>query len=200
MCCNEDPVQPNKYINTKKVNLRELPHFSPSVLHSFKSFHNPLPLGLPELTAQAKPLTLMCLWSVVQLCLTLCDSLDCSLPGGFVHGIFQAKKNPKKNPKKLECLGIFLTQGSNPCLLHFRRILYCWAFGEALTLTTPCSFLPQCLCPSLFMDWESSFFLPDVNPIFSLLPGLSPLLPWCFPAFLSSGPSFFTWSLRVVRI
>ena len=106
----------------------------------------------------------------------------------------------KKKKKKLECLGIFPTQGSNPCLLNFRRILYCWAFVEAPILTTPCSLLPQCFCPSLFMDWASSFFLPDVNPIFSLLPGLSPLLPWCFPAFLSSCPSFFTWSLRIVRI
>ena len=31
-------------------------------------------------------------WSeVVQLCPTLCDSMDCSLPGSFVHGIFQAR-------------------------------------------------------------------------------------------------------------
>ena len=27
---------------------------------------------------------------VAQSCLTLCDSMDCSLPGSFVHGIFQA--------------------------------------------------------------------------------------------------------------
>ena len=27
---------------------------------------------------------------VVQLCLTLCDYIDCSLPGSSVHGIFQA--------------------------------------------------------------------------------------------------------------
>ena len=26
-----------------------------------------------------------------QLCLTLCDPMDCSLPGFFVHGIFQAR-------------------------------------------------------------------------------------------------------------
>ena len=28
---------------------------------------------------------------VVQLCLTLCDPVDCSLPGSSIHGIFQAK-------------------------------------------------------------------------------------------------------------
>ena len=31
-------------------------------------------------------------WSeVTQLCPTLCDSMDCSLPGSSVHGIFQAR-------------------------------------------------------------------------------------------------------------
>ena len=28
---------------------------------------------------------------VVQLCLTLRDPMDCSLPGSFIHGIFQAR-------------------------------------------------------------------------------------------------------------
>ena len=28
---------------------------------------------------------------VTQLCLTLCDPVDCSPPGSSVHGIFQAK-------------------------------------------------------------------------------------------------------------
>ena len=33
----------------------------------------------------------MCVYISPQLCLTLCNSLDCSLPGSSVHGIFQAK-------------------------------------------------------------------------------------------------------------
>ena len=28
---------------------------------------------------------------VAQLCLTLCDPVDCSLPGSSIHGIFQAR-------------------------------------------------------------------------------------------------------------
>ena len=28
---------------------------------------------------------------VAQLCMTLCDPMDCSLPGSSVHGIFQAR-------------------------------------------------------------------------------------------------------------
>ena len=50
--------------------------------------------------------------------LTLCNPMDCSLPGSSVHGILQARI--------LQCChallqGIFLTQRSNPrllCLLH----------------------------------------------------------------------------------
>ena len=57
---------------------------------------------------------------VTQSCLTLCDPVDCSLPGSSVHGIFQARI--------LEWVVIPFSrgssQGSNPGLLHFRRILY----------------------------------------------------------------------------
>ena len=59
---------------------------------------------------------------VAQLCPTLCDPMDCSLPGSSVHGIFQARV--------LEWVAIsfsrviFPTQGSNPGLLHRRQMLY----------------------------------------------------------------------------
>ena len=33
----------------------------------------------------------VCECLVAQLCLTLCNPLDCSLPGSYVHGIFQAR-------------------------------------------------------------------------------------------------------------
>ena len=32
-----------------------------------------------------------CLCLVAQLCLTLCDSMDCSLPGSSVHRVLQAE-------------------------------------------------------------------------------------------------------------
>ena len=59
---------------------------------------------------------------LVQLCLALCDPIDCSLPGSSVHGILHARI--------LEWVaipfsrGIFLTQGLNWGLLHCRQILY----------------------------------------------------------------------------
>ena len=52
---------------------------------------------------------------LLQLCLTLCDPMDCSLPGTSVHG-----DSPGKNiGVGFHALfqGIFLTQGSNPCLI-----------------------------------------------------------------------------------
>ena len=63
-----------------------------------------------------------CLCASHSSCPTLCDPMDCSLPGSSVHRIFQARL--------LEWVaisssrGIFLTQGSNPDLQHYRQILY----------------------------------------------------------------------------
>ena len=62
----------------------------------------------------------MCL--VAQLCLTLCDHMDCSLPSFSVHG-----DSPDKNTGvgcQANFQGIFPTQGSNSGLLHCRQILY----------------------------------------------------------------------------
>ena len=42
---------------------------------------------------------------VTHLCLTLCDPMDCSLPGSSVHGIFQARI--------LEWIAICFSRGSS---------------------------------------------------------------------------------------
>ena len=64
----------------------------------------------------------MCARSL-QSCLTLCDTMDCNLPGSSVHGILQARTLEwvvmPSQPR-----GIFPTQGSNLRLLHCRWILY----------------------------------------------------------------------------
>ena len=59
---------------------------------------------------------------VAQSCPTLCDPMDCSPPGSSVHGILQARILEWVAIALLQ--GIFLTQGSNPGLLHSRQILY----------------------------------------------------------------------------
>ena len=62
----------------------------------------------------------MCL--VTQSCLTLCDPMECNLPGSSVHG-----NSPDRNTD-VRCYallqGIFPTQGLNPDLPHCRWILY----------------------------------------------------------------------------
>ena len=58
----------------------------------------------------------MCL-SAAHSCLALCDPMDCSLPGSSVHGVLQASI---LEWLLLPSLGIFPTQGSNPCLLHWQ--------------------------------------------------------------------------------
>ena len=59
---------------------------------------------------------------VTQLCQTLCDPMDCSPQGSSVHGDSPGKNTGVGCHALLQ--GIFPTQGSNPGLLHCRRILY----------------------------------------------------------------------------
>ena len=59
---------------------------------------------------------------VAQSCLTLCKLMNCSPPNSIVHGTLQARILEWGSHSLLQ--GIFLTQGSNPCLLHCRQILY----------------------------------------------------------------------------
>ena len=60
---------------------------------------------------------------------TLCDPLNCSLPGSSVHWNSPGKCTGMGCHALLQ--GIFPTQGSNPGLLHCRQILYHWATREA---------------------------------------------------------------------
>ena len=59
---------------------------------------------------------------IIQLCPTLCDSMDCSPPGASVHGDSPGKKTGVGCHALLQV--IFLTQGLNPALLNCRQILY----------------------------------------------------------------------------
>ena len=58
---------------------------------------------------------------VAQLCLTLCNPMDCNPPGSSIHGILQAR-----TWKWTACFllqGIFPTEGVNQCplsLLHWQ--------------------------------------------------------------------------------
>ena len=65
----------------------------------------------------------LCVCLVAQSCLTLCDPMDCCLPGSSVHGDSPGKNTGVGCHVLLQ--GIFPTQGSNPVLLHCRQIFYC---------------------------------------------------------------------------
>ena len=64
----------------------------------------------------------VCVCLVAQLCLTLCDPMDCSPPGASVRGDSPGKHIGMGCHVLLQ--GIFATQGSNPGLPYGRRILY----------------------------------------------------------------------------
>ena len=59
---------------------------------------------------------------VAHSCPTLCNPMDCSLPGSSVHGISQGKNSGVGCHALLQ--GIFLTQGLNLGLLYCRQIIY----------------------------------------------------------------------------
>ena len=83
--------------------------------------------------------TMLCL--VTKSCLTLCEPMNCSLPGSSVHGNSPGKNTGVGCHAFLQ--GIFLTQGSNLGLMHCRKILYhlshqsypeifCWLAAEQI--------------------------------------------------------------------
>ena len=78
-----------------------------------------LPLfGMPVFIQGLKKIFIKCMCSVVLLCLTLCEPVDCTLPGSSAHVIFSGKNSGVGCHFLLQ--GIFLTQESNPGLLHCR--------------------------------------------------------------------------------
>ena len=72
------------------------------------------------ITLYSRDSVIMC--SVTQLCLTLCDPMDCSPPGSSVHGDSSGKNTGVGCHALLQ--GLFATQRSNPGLPPGRWILY----------------------------------------------------------------------------
>ena len=93
---------------------------------------------------------------VTRLCLTLCDSVDCSPPGSSVHGILQARI--------LEWVAIPSSRGSSQFWdqtrrqnLHCWQILYCLShqgnlYAKSL-LTSLCMLISLCN-----LNWGKPFF------------------------------------------
>ena len=87
--------------------------------------------------------SLSCVWF-------FCDPMDCSWPGSSVHGVFQARILEWVCHFLLQ--EIFLTQGSNPCLLHwqadFPLALNCLQICGEKSICGSCSRAPRSECES----------------------------------------------------
>ena len=97
----------------------------------FHYYHLPsLSVLLQKPPKQSKRFLCVCAKSF-QLCPTLCDITDCSLPGSSVHG-----NSPGENTG-VDChalpQGIFPTQESNLGLPYCRQILYCLSYQGSPT-------------------------------------------------------------------
>ena len=90
---------------------------------------------------------------VAQSCPTISDLMDCSLPGSSVHGDSPGKMGVGCHAL---CQGIFLTQGLNLGLLHYRHTLYC--LRHQGTLLKP------------YVVWETQdHWFPDLTCLLTLL-------------------------------
>ena len=97
-------------------------------------------VSLLVLSTKEDPCFFWCQWKAVcvhaQSCPTLCNPMDCSLPGSSVHGILQARI--------LEWVVISFSRGSSQprdwtyISCTSRQILYHWATRSHLSLLTFC--------------------------------------------------------------
>ena len=110
----------------------------------------------PVMGTWRRPFSSSVLRLVVQSCPTLCDPMNCSLPGSSVLGDSPGKNTGVGCHALLQ--GIFPTQGSNPGLLHCRQILYHLSHQGNPASSVQFSSVAQ-LCPTL------------CNPMDCIMPG-----------------------------
>ena len=89
-------------------------------LSTFPSIHPSIHLSI--YVCRYLSISVLCCATSFQLCPTLCDPIDCSPPGSFVHGDSPGQNTGVGSHSLLQ--EIFPTQGSNPDLPHCSQILY----------------------------------------------------------------------------
>ena len=102
-------------------------------------------------------------------CLTLCDPMDCSMPGSSVHGNSPGKNTGVGCHALLQ--GIFPTQGSNShllCLLHWQAGFFSFLFF----------FLPLWLSPNAEFQALGSLRVPHWPPLSRALGLSEPSYSW----------------------
>ena len=105
---------------------------------------------------------------VAQLCPTLCFSIDCSLPGSSVHGIFQAKSTGVGYHFFLQ--GIFPTQGLNAGLPHCRQTLLLFELPGKYIFHSNRIYMYMYVCVYIYIYlyavlWEISSNFFTIQPI-----------------------------------
>ena len=98
-----------------------------------------------------------------QSCLTLHDHMDCSQPGSSVHGDSLGKNTGVDCHFLLQ--GIFLTQGSNPGLLHCRKIPYPLSYQNIVPnekIKSPIRILSLIVC---LFSLQLLFFRTNIHQI-----------------------------------
>ena len=119
----------------------------------------------------------------VQLCPTLCDPVNCSLPGSSALGIFQARK--------LEWVAISFFRGSSQpkdwthAFCISRQILYHWATREALSASSSSSSVAQS-CLTLWPHGLQYTRLLCPSPTPRAYSNSCPLSQWYHPTISSS--------------
>ena len=96
-----------------------------SLNYLLENFENVMKYAFsPEKECTINPNThvYVCVYVSTQLCLAICDPMDCSPPGSSVHGNSPGKNTGVGCHALLQ--GIFLTLGSNLHCQHCRQILY----------------------------------------------------------------------------
>ena len=92
---------------------------------------------------------LLCL--VTQLCLILCDPMDCSLPGSSIHGHAPGKKTGVGCHAFFQ--GTFQTQGSKPGLPH------CWLILYHLNPPGKPLYMCGCVCVCMYVSIYLSIYI-----------------------------------------
>ena len=125
---------------------------------------------------------------VTKLCLTLCNPMNCSLPGSSIYGIFPVKNTLVCYHFLLQ--GIIPTQGSNTQFLHCRWFLYHWATREALRYNSV-QFSHSVMSDSLGTHGLQHSRPPCPSPTPRVYSSSFPLSRWCHPTISSSVNHFF---------
>ena len=117
---------------------------------------------------------------VAQSCLTLCDPMDCSLPGFSIHGIFQARV--------LEWVAISFSRGSfrprdQTRVSHIAgRHIAIWATREAQCCLSSVQFIRSVVSDSLRPHESQHARPPCPSPTPGVHPNSCASGRWCNPA------------------